>query len=59
MCGTKPLNPFFRFHEASEVLNKYVIGNGSVAGPSPGFRSKWGKNHKVGPHFLNTIFSFF
>jgi len=22
-CGTKRLNPFFRFHEASEVLNKY------------------------------------
>jgi len=25
MCGTKHLNPFFRLHEASEVL-KYVIG---------------------------------
>jgi len=26
MCGTKPLNPFFRLHEASEVLSKYVMG---------------------------------
>jgi len=26
MCGTKRLNPFFRLHEASEVLNKYVMG---------------------------------
>jgi len=25
MCGTKRLNPFFRLHEASEVLNKYVM----------------------------------
>jgi len=22
MCGTKRLNPFFRLHETSEVLNK-------------------------------------
>jgi len=26
MCGTKRLNPFFRLHEASVVLNKYVMG---------------------------------
>jgi len=26
MCGTKRLNPFFRLHEVSEVLNKYVMG---------------------------------
>jgi len=26
MCGTKRLNPFFRLHEASEVLNNYVTG---------------------------------
>ena len=26
MCGTKRLNLFFRLHEASEVLNKYVMG---------------------------------
>ena len=25
MCGTKRLNPFFRLHEASAVLNKYVM----------------------------------
>jgi len=25
MCGTKRLNPFFRLHEASEVLNEYVM----------------------------------
>jgi len=25
MCGTKHLNPFFRLHEASEVLNEYVM----------------------------------
>ena len=25
MCGQKRLNPFFRLHEASEVLNKYVM----------------------------------
>jgi len=25
MCGTKRLNPFVRLHEASEVLNKYVM----------------------------------
>ena len=25
MCGTKRLNPFFRLHEASEVLDKYVM----------------------------------
>ena len=26
ICGAKRLNPFFRLHEASEVLNKYVMG---------------------------------
>jgi len=26
MCGTNRLNPFFMFHEASEVLNKYEMG---------------------------------
>jgi len=26
VCGTKRLNPFFRLHEASEVLNKYAMG---------------------------------
>jgi len=26
MCGTKRLNPLFRFDENSEVLNKYVMG---------------------------------
>jgi len=26
MCGKKRLNPFFRLHEASEILNKYVMG---------------------------------
>jgi len=26
MCGTKRLNPFFRLHKASEVLDKYVMG---------------------------------
>jgi len=26
MCGTKRLNPFFILHEASEVLNTYVMG---------------------------------
>jgi len=26
MCGRKRLNPFFRLHQASEVLNKYVTG---------------------------------
>jgi len=26
MCGKKRLNPFFRLHEASEVLKKYVKG---------------------------------
>ena len=26
MRGTERLNPFFRLHEASEVLNKYVMG---------------------------------
>jgi len=25
MCGTKHLNPFFRLHEAIEVLNEYVM----------------------------------
>jgi len=25
MCGTKRLNPFFMLHEASEILNKYVM----------------------------------
>ena len=25
-CGTKRLNPLFGLHEASEVLNKYVMG---------------------------------
>ena len=25
-CGPKRLNPFFRLHEASEVLNKYAMG---------------------------------
>jgi len=25
MCGTKRLNPFFRLHETSEVLHKYII----------------------------------
>jgi len=29
MCGTKRLNPFFRLHEASEVLNKNVRGKWS------------------------------
>jgi len=24
MCGTKGLNPFFRLHKASEVLNRYI-----------------------------------
>ena len=28
MCVTKCLNPFFRLYEASEELNKYVIGLG-------------------------------
>jgi len=26
MCGTKRLNLFFSLHEASKVLNEYVIG---------------------------------
>jgi len=26
MCGRKRLNPFFRLHQANEVLNKYVMG---------------------------------
>jgi len=26
MCGTKRLNPLFRLHEDSEVLNKHVMG---------------------------------
>jgi len=27
MCGTKRMrNPFFRLHEASKVLNKYIMG---------------------------------
>jgi len=26
MCGTKRLNQFFKFHEAREVLNKYIMG---------------------------------
>jgi len=26
MCGKKHLNPIFRLHEASKVLNKYVKG---------------------------------
>jgi len=26
MCGKKHLNPFFRLHEASMVLNKYAKG---------------------------------
>ena len=26
MCGTKRLNPLFRFDENSEVLNKYAKG---------------------------------
>jgi len=26
MCGTKCLNPFFRLHEATDVLSKYAIG---------------------------------
>jgi len=25
MCGTKPLNPFFRLCKASEVIHKYVM----------------------------------
>jgi len=25
MCGTNGLNPFFRLHEASGALNKYVM----------------------------------
>jgi len=25
MCGTKCLNPFFRFHEASKVLKKCIM----------------------------------
>ena len=35
MCGTKRLNPFFRLHEASEVLNKYVMGMWSGNSPLP------------------------
>ena len=26
ICGTKRLNPFFRLHEGSEVLNKCILG---------------------------------
>jgi len=26
MCETKRLNPFFRLHEASELLNEYIMG---------------------------------
>jgi len=46
MCGIKRLNPFFRLHEASEVLNKYVMG--VCAGPSQGFRIKGGKKTQGG-----------
>jgi len=31
-CGKKRLNPFFRLHEASEVLNKYVMGRPLATG---------------------------
>jgi len=40
--SNKTPESFFRLHEASEVLNKYVM----AVGLSPGFRSKGGKNHK-------------
>jgi len=39
MCGTKRLNPFFRLHEASEVLDKYVMKVWSNNSPLPFFRS--------------------
>jgi len=36
MCGAKRLNPFFRLHKASEVLNKNVSCEcGQVASPLP------------------------
>ena len=50
MCGTKRLNPFFRLHEASEVLNKYVMGVWLARHQD--FAAREAKNHKVGPHFL-------
>jgi len=45
MCRTKRLNPFFRLHEASEVLNKYVTRVWQAR--RQGF-GKGDKNHKGG-----------
>jgi len=46
MCGTKRLNPFFRLHEASVVLNKYEMGVWQARRRDFAAR---------GAHFLNTI----
>jgi len=46
MCGTKRLNPCFRLHEASEVLNKYVIGVWQARRQD--FAASGAKNHKRG-----------
>jgi len=35
MCETKRLNPFFKLHEASEVLNKYVVEVCQMPSPLP------------------------
>jgi len=53
ICRTKRLNPFFRLHEASEVLNKYVMGVWQDR--CQDFAARGAKKHKGGAHFLNTI----
>jgi len=49
MCGTKRLNPFFRLHEVTDVLNKYVMG--VWQGRRQDFAAKGAKNHKGGEIF--------
>ena len=52
MCGTKRLNQFFRLHEASQVLNKHVLGVWQARRQD--FAARGAKNHN-GATFLNTI----
>ena len=44
MRGTKRLNPFLRLHEASEILNKYVMGVWQARRQD--FAVRGAKNHK-------------
>jgi len=52
MCGTKRLNPFFRLHEASEVLNKYIMAVWQARRQD--FAAREAKTTR-GDTFLNTI----